>query len=283
MPDASNAEQPTCFVAMPVTTPTIYVERLRDGGHFAHVLEHLFTPALIKAGYRVIDPTSRGAQLIHAEIIRNLEQSDLVLCDLSSLNANVFFELGIRTSLDRPVVLVKDGVTERIPFDLNAINTHTYDESLTPWTLASEIERLSEHIKAVEAGSGSGNDMWRYFGLTKRATPSEISGNPTEGKLDLVLAEITALRDQPHLRRDISVFPESGIPIGPGRHRQIERAVEIAARAVIGKDCTYEAFEMGDSRIRIRFDAPLNNDELDRIQGLINGALDATVSVLVYP
>ena len=125
MADSAHAEQPTCFVAMPVTTPGNYAEKLRDTGHFLHVLDHLFSPALTKAGYRVMPPTSRGAQLIHAEIIRNLEQAYLVLCDLSGLNANVFFELGIRTSLDRSLVLVKDNMTERIPFDLNAINTHT--------------------------------------------------------------------------------------------------------------------------------------------------------------
>src|SRR5437879_2097507 len=102
MADSDHVEQPACFVAMPVTTPGNYAEKLGDTSHFPHVLEHLFTPALIKAGYRVIAPTSRGSQLIHAEIIKNLEQADLVLCDLSSLNANVFFELGIRTSLDRP-------------------------------------------------------------------------------------------------------------------------------------------------------------------------------------
>jgi hypothetical protein len=185
---------PTCFVAMPVTTPDDYAARLRDPNHFLHVLDHLFKPALTNAGYRVIAPTARGAQLIHAEIIRNLEQADLVLCDLSGLNANVFFELGIRTSLDRPLALVKDKVTERIPFDLNTINTYSYDESLASWTLDNDIDQLAEHVKAINTSAGSGNDMWHYFGLTKRAAPADITENPTEAKLDLLLAEVTALR-----------------------------------------------------------------------------------------
>jgi len=45
--------------------------------------------------------------LIHAEIIRNIENADLVLCDMSCLNPNVFFEFGIRTSLNKPVSVVK--------------------------------------------------------------------------------------------------------------------------------------------------------------------------------
>jgi len=192
MADSDHDDRPTCFVAMPVTTPASYAEKLGDASHFPHVLDHLFTPALTKAGYRVIAPTARGTQLIHAEIIRNLEQTDLVLCDLSSLNANVFFELGIRTSLDRPVALVKDKATERIPFDLNALNTHTYDESIAPWTLPEEVNKLAEHVSNVETGSGSGNAMWRYFGLTQRGQPAEAGG--LEAKVDLLLAEITKAR-----------------------------------------------------------------------------------------
>lgn len=174
---------------MPITTNQFYAEKYDDPDHFAHVLDHLFRPALEQAGYNAIPPTVTGPELIHAEIIKNLEQADLVLCDLSSLNANVFFELGIRTSLDRSVVLVKDDQTTVIPFDINAINVLTYDSSLTPWVLTKEIDRLVIHLNEAAQGTGRGNAMWRYFGLTKRAEPSEGSSNPIEAKLDILLGE----------------------------------------------------------------------------------------------
>ena len=139
----------------------------------------------------MIPPMTLGAELIHAEIIKNLEQADLVLCDPSSLNPNVFFELGVRTSLDRPVAIVKDNLTPQIPFDLNAINTFTYDSSLNPWVLVNELPRLVDHIKIVAGSDNKGNAMWRYFGLTKRAAPSEAGTNPIEAKLDLLLNELT--------------------------------------------------------------------------------------------
>ena len=180
---------------MPVTTPASYADDLRDGDHFGHVLEHLFTPALELAGYAVIPPKVLGATLIHAEIIKHLEQADLVLADLSNHNPNVFFELGIRTSLDRPVVLVKDARTAKIPFDLGTINVLTYDESLATWTLEEEIKRLAEHVSNVSAEDASGNAMWRYFGLTKRGGPAEAGS--VEAKVDLLLAEFTKLRLSP--------------------------------------------------------------------------------------
>lgn len=180
----------TCFVAMPITTPATYAEKLGDPEHFAHVLTHLFTPALQGAGLTVIAPAVIGAEMIHAEIIRNLEQADFVLCDLSDLNPNVLFELGIRTSLDRPVMLVRDNLTDKIPFDLNAINTTIYDSSLTPWSLTVEIPRLTSFIQGVVNSGNPGNPMWRYFGLTKRGTPSEAGDNPIEAKLDLLVREM---------------------------------------------------------------------------------------------
>jgi hypothetical protein len=193
--DQGDAGHKTCFVAMPVSTPATYAEDLRDADHFGHVLKHLFTPALERAGYTVIPPKTLGAALIHAEIIKHLEQADLVLADLSNNNPNVFFELGIRTSLDRPVVLVKDGRTAMIPFDLGTINVHAYDESLATWTLDEEVKRLAEHVSNVSADSDSGNAMWKYFGLTKRGGPAEAGS--VEAKVDLLLAEVTKLRLAP--------------------------------------------------------------------------------------
>jgi len=81
---------------MPVTTPEHSIAAYGgDKDHFKHVLECLFIPAVEKAGLKPIPPIAKGADVIHAGIVQNLEKTDIVLCDMSSLNANVFFELGI--------------------------------------------------------------------------------------------------------------------------------------------------------------------------------------------
>lgn len=123
---------PTCFVIMPITTPVVVREVYRDADHFAHVLQHLFTPALEGLGYDVVPPAAAGSDVIQGEIIRNLDEADLVLCDMTTLNANVFFELGIRTALDKPVATVRDMHTDSIPFDHSIVNCHQYDGRLEP-------------------------------------------------------------------------------------------------------------------------------------------------------
>jgi hypothetical protein len=178
---------------MPITTPTVYAEQLGDPEHFIHVLDSLFKPALSKAGYDIVPPISSGSELIQAAIIKNLEECDLVLCDISALNANVFFELGIRTALNRPVVLVRDSSTTTIPFDTGSINTHTYDVGLRAWLIESEIEKLAQHITVTSAKSDGQNPLWRFFGITQVAQPAQID-DPNGAKLDLILAEMSDLK-----------------------------------------------------------------------------------------
>jgi Restriction endonuclease len=212
-----------CFVVMPISMLDIYADRYNDPEHFSHVLDHLFTPALEEAGYEAVRPTITGSDLIHAEIISNLETCDLVLCDISTLNPNVFFELGIRTSLDRPVALVRDHFTVQIPFDTGSINTHTYDASLQPWKLPSEVEALTLHVKQVAAKSGDRNALWRYFGLTQRASPAEIS-NPIEAKLNLLIDEVNRLAKRSDI---VSIPPPPTSSLATNRAFQYEARVEL--------------------------------------------------------
>ncbi len=191
---ARCSAMPDCFVIMPISTPKDMAgDYSGDDLHFAHVLDHLFVPAIEKAGLKVVKPVMKGADLIHAEIVKQLEEADMVLCDMSRLNANVFFELGIRTALDRPAALVKDDKTAQVPFDTGVINHHTYDSSLSPWKLDEEIQALSEHLSETGKRAGGRNGLWRYFGLTQRAEPAEIE-NPLEEKVDLVLQEVAAIK-----------------------------------------------------------------------------------------
>ena len=162
----------TCFVIMPVTTPEHFLSTYNnDGAHFHHVLEHLFRPALKALDFDVIPPTAAGSDLIHAEIIRNLETASLVLCDMSTLNPNVFFELGIRTALNQPVCMLRDNVTPTVPFDNMMINFHTYLSELTAWTLEVELQKLKEHISTSVDRSEGNNMLWKYFGLSVVGQP----------------------------------------------------------------------------------------------------------------
>ena len=183
--------KPVYFIIMPITTPPDLVGQYGDDpDHFRHVLEHLFVPAVEKAGFTPVRPTTTGSDVIQAEIIRHLETADMVLCDISILNANVFFELGIRTAVDKPTCMVKDTLTPRVPFDTSIVNYHTYAASLAPWELVREVEALANHVATSAERCKGQNKLWKYFGLTKRAetTPPE---SPIEASWMLFWTDLT--------------------------------------------------------------------------------------------
>jgi hypothetical protein len=199
-PDIQGENMPDkkakCFIIMPITTPETLVTVYRDGkNHFQHVLDCLFIPAIEKAGFEPKNPKVIGSDVIHAEIISTLETSDLVFCDMSSLNPNVFFEFGIRTSLNKPVCVVKDELTKQIPFDTGILNYETYDSSIDPWTLSTEIDKLVNHIKTTMEKSKGENALWRIFGFKFSAPPLKTE-NDTDSKLDFLSIQIDALRQQ---------------------------------------------------------------------------------------
>jgi len=140
----------------------------------------------------MVSPLATGADLIHAEIIRQIEECELVLADMSALNANVFFELGIRTAVDKPVALVKDHLTTYVPFDMSLINHHTYNASLAPWLLKTEIHALRDHLLSSVNGSQGRNTLWKYFGLTAKS--KQRTDSLEEDKLDLILRMLERTR-----------------------------------------------------------------------------------------
>ena len=182
----------TCFIIMPITTPESMIEKYRDGEeHFSHVLESLFIPSIVDAGFEPIRPIAEGAEVIHARIIDNLLTADIVLCDMSCLNPNVFFELGVRTALNKPVCLVKDEMVDRLPFDTGIINCYEYKKDLNGWELDDHKISLISHLKKSYENSNEQNTLWKLLGFKASARLSE--GGTMENKVDMLLLSVESL------------------------------------------------------------------------------------------
>jgi hypothetical protein len=199
-----ETKKPTCFIAMPISTPEHLVPTYGgDVDHFRHVLEELFIPAIEKAGMDLIPPISYGAENIHADIIAALQSAKMVLVDLSSLNPNVLFEFGVRTSLNLPACPVRDELTTKLPFDASTLNTHTYSRLLDSWVTKTEIPKLADHIRKSFERSNGKNALWKHFGFQQTAVPPEPPES-SEDKLDLILQELR--NTQAVKTRDLSSF-----------------------------------------------------------------------------
>ena len=167
--DASE-EILSCFVVMPISDVEPYAP-----GHFRRVYDHLIKPACNKAGFSpILASDVKETNLIVLDILERLHNSEMVLCDLSSRNPNVLYELGFRQAFNRPVTLIKDLVTERI-FDIAGLRDIPYDHNLRVDTAQSAIEEIAKRLEATyqswKSGGGGVNSLVQLLSVDPATVP----------------------------------------------------------------------------------------------------------------
>jgi tetratricopeptide (TPR) repeat protein len=126
---------------------------------FGDVYTLLFAPALRAADCEPFRADEEpGAGDIRTDMFFELVTADLVIADVSILNANVFYELGVRHGIGpRGVFMVHGGLGPRLPFDVVTDRTFAYRGELfdtaaargPEWdaALAAEIEQLARRFR----------------------------------------------------------------------------------------------------------------------------------------
>jgi len=114
-----------CFVVSPIGKKKTVVRKRANA-----VLKEIITPALNMAriAYKVkrIDRIG-GAGDITEGIIDLLRTADLVVADLTDLNPNVMYEMGIRQAWHLPLIPIIDAAQfDCLPFDVQVLSTVPY-------------------------------------------------------------------------------------------------------------------------------------------------------------
>lgn len=114
-----------CFVIAPIGDSRSEVRRQTDG-----LLEEAIRPVVeeklelkVTAAHQLPEAGS-----ITRQVIQRLLEADLVIADLTGLNANVMYELAVRHAKGRPVVPIAEKGTS-LPFDITTERTIFYEES----------------------------------------------------------------------------------------------------------------------------------------------------------
>lgn len=135
------AVKPTCFVIMPISDVPGY-----GPGHFSRVYEYLLRPSIEAAGFEAVRADDEiKTDYIVTGIIKKIVESDMVLCDISTKNPNVMYELGIRHAFEKKVAIIKDKSTEKI-FDIQGLRYYEYTESLRIDAVNNDIAKIKEII-----------------------------------------------------------------------------------------------------------------------------------------
>ena len=129
-------------------------------GHFKRVYDFIIKPAVLNAGFQPIRADDvLNTNYIAIDVIKKIINCDMSLCDLSSRNPNVFYELSLRHACKLPTVQIIRAA-DKIPFDLDQFRTIKIDTtdiySLVPQLhtyrteISSQVRKVIEDVDAVD-------------------------------------------------------------------------------------------------------------------------------------
>lgn len=192
-----------CGIIMPIAKHPDY-----QTGHWKDVLD-ILTEAISETEFEprlVSDDVAIG--LIHDRIVTNIYNDEIVVCDVSSKNPNVMFELGLRLAFDKPTIIIKDEKTG-YSFDTGVIEHIPYPSSLRFSDIVDFKEELVKRINATYAKSKSEKNyspFLKSFGKTIIPTSLEKNEIP-ESKY--IIEQLSMLRyEMRKMRSENQNIPE---------------------------------------------------------------------------
>lgn len=85
--------------------------------------------------------------LIIQDIINSINESAIIIADITPDNPNVYYEVGFAHASKKPVVLLCDSKRDKLPFDLSGFRTIFYRNTIAG---KSEVEgQLRKHLEAL--------------------------------------------------------------------------------------------------------------------------------------
>ncbi len=119
--------------------------------------ERVFKPTLQSFGIR----TKRADELLFAghisqKVSEIISGSDIIICDISEFNANVFFEIGLARALNKSIITLCHESAE-IPSDFDGMRIIKYNMESQNWE-----EKLSMLIKEIIIKGGYSNRVYEF-------------------------------------------------------------------------------------------------------------------------
>jgi tetratricopeptide (TPR) repeat protein len=155
----------TCYVSMPFG---IKVDQNGVAIDFDRIYAQFIKPAVEGTGLTCVraDELPTGA-VIQKSILSAVLGSDVMIADLTTTNANVMYELGIRHMAQRGVTILLTARRERIPFDINYSKTIGYELDQNGLITGESAQVLRQTISsAIRMGlehAGMDSPLYEFF------------------------------------------------------------------------------------------------------------------------
>ena len=95
------------------------------------------------------------------DIVVGIAQADVIIADVTQLNPNVFYELGLCHALNKKVILITQDINE-LPFDIRSYRVSEYQTNF--WKIKDIIDEIEKILQGVQDGSVQfGNPIKDYY------------------------------------------------------------------------------------------------------------------------
>lgn len=169
----------TCFVIMGFGKKTDYISgKLFD---LDKTYINLIKPSVEECGYKCYRSDEiTGSGVIDKYMYDLLVFADLVIADISTLNPNAIYELGVRHAVKpaKTIIIAEKGLQRNLPFDLSHINILFY-EHLGEDIGFSEVQDFKVKIRS-KIGDDNVNPDSPFFTLYEQFNGHQYTFNDTE-------------------------------------------------------------------------------------------------------
>jgi hypothetical protein len=132
---SGEGAKPKAFVVMQFSEPynSLYTEVIKP-----------VSEAMGLEAYRADDVNKPG--IILQDIVRGILEAEVIIAEITPVNANVFYELGYAHALQKPTILLAEGRSE-LPFDIRSFRCVFYDNTIRGKTTVEAS--LRQHLRNI--------------------------------------------------------------------------------------------------------------------------------------
>ena len=147
---------------------TVYEEGTRERNSFDDKLRYMIKPVLSELEYQMILADERYiVGMISAKTIKEIINADIMIADISDNNPNIFYEIAIRNSLNKPLIILKQPAQGQL-FEINEERILSVDGS-SPRLWHDTITKLKIEIQKAEKDEGNSSySILADFGFSQK-------------------------------------------------------------------------------------------------------------------
>ena len=234
------SDEKACFVIM-----SIRKKGTDEHRHFLAIYEQAIKPVAEKHGYVVTraDEIQESGNITR-DIIVPLARDSLVIADLTDLNPNVFYELGVRHALQGigTIMLLDTQRTEDVPFDLKPYRFIEYTGDLIGITQLREgLDRYLLELETTDADKKD-NPVHDWLKVLPTNILAQVTGSAEEGLRERIADLSKRVARYEKLYGEVEVADSDPIVLVDQQLRDVEEGllpsdlIQRATRAVEERD-----------------------------------------------